>query len=415
VTAVDGGGAGSGAAGPCEAVVHAEVERRRDQMVDVRRDLHAHPELSFEEHRTTLLVRDELSAAGVVLLPSPTPTGAVGLVEGGRPGATVLLRADIDALPVEEQTGLPFRSEDDGKMHACGHDAHTAILLGVAAALASCAGDLPGRYLLVFQPAEERVSGAQAMMDGGLLQGLDPAAAVGLHVVSFTPTGTVAARPGIAMAGGWGLRVTVTGSGGHGALQPRQGNVVLAAAEIATRLHTAVDGMGADGTGAVCSPGRIFAGTAPNVVPTRAELFGTLRWFDPGQRDEAIRRVEALCAEVSEDFGVSSSVEVEFATGPVSNDPAVTATVLAAVHRALPGVEVREMPAPVAASDDMSVILDAVPGCYMMVGAAPADGSGGMHHSPTFAIDEEVLSIGAHALASSAVTLAAGTEGRPSA
>lgn len=396
----------TGAAGDPADLVREALEAQRDRIIDLRRDFHAHPELSFDEHRTTAVVRQELAASGVALRPSPTPTGAVGALQGGRPGSTVLVRADIDALPVEEETGRAFASTVPGAMHACGHDAHTAILLGVAAALGARAEDLPGRYLFVFQPAEERVSGAQAMLDGGLLVAEEPAAAIGLHVATLAPTGAVLTRPGLAMAGAWGLAITVSSGGGHGALQPRQGNVVLAAAAIAGRLHEAVSGMGADGTDAVCSPGQMVAGTAPNVVPTRAELGATLRWFDPAQRDEAVQRLMAILSEVEADFAVSTSMEIGFGTGPVRNDPAVTATVLDAARKVLPGATVADMGAPVAASDDVSVLLDAVPGCYMMVGASIDDGQTRHHHSPTFDIDERSLDIGAIALAASAVTLA---------
>jgi amidohydrolase len=389
-------------------LVRDQLAAHADHLVEVRRDLHAHPELSFAEHRTTQLVRDELAGYGVELRPCPTDTGAFGVLQGGRPGATVLLRADIDALPVEERTGRPFASSTPGVMHACGHDAHTAILLGVASALGARTEELPGRYLFVFQPAEERVSGAQAMVDGGLLAGEEPVAAIGLHVATLAPTGTVLSRSGLAMAGAWGLGITFSSAGGHGAMQPRQGNVVLAASATAQRLHEAVAGLGADGTDAVCSPGQITAGTAPNVVPTRAELWATLRWFDSAQRDESMRRLQSLVAEVEAEYDVTASLEVAFGTGPVRNDPAVTATVLAAARRALPDVEVGDMGAPVAASDDVSVLLDAVPGCYMMVGASIADGATRHHHSPTFDIDERALLIGATALAEGALALAAG-------
>ncbi len=387
-------------------LVADSVRDQRDRMIDLRRDIHAHPELSLEERRTTALVADELTRCGIELRPGPTETGAVGALAGGRPGATVLLRADIDALPVNEETGLPFASTVDGAMHACGHDAHTAILLGVAGALSTRAEELPGRYLFVFQPAEEQVSGARAMLDGGLLDNEAAATAIGLHVATLAPTGAVLARPGLAMAGAWGLSFTVSSGGGHGALQPRRGNVVLAAAAIATRLHEAVEGMGASGTDAVCSPGVIAAGTAPNVVPTRAELGATLRWFDVAQRDEAMDRLAALVREIEADFEVATILEVTFGTGPVRNDPSVTATVLSAAHRALPDALVADMGAPVAASDDVSVLLDAVPGCYMMIGAAIDDGVTRLHHSPTFDIDERSLGIGAAALAASAVALA---------
>lgn len=374
-------------------------------MVDVRRDLHRHPELAFAETGTTALVRDRLAALGLELRACPTPTGAVAVLDGGRPGRTVLVRADIDALPVTEATGLPYASTTDGLMHACGHDAHTAILLGVASALSRCAEDLPGRYLLVFQPAEELVSGAKAMVGGGLLDDITADAAIGVHVASMIPTGVVATRPGVAMAGATGLRLVVSGAGGHGALDPRRGNVVLAAAHLAGRLHTVVDELGTDGTQCVCSPGVIAGGTASNVVPTRAEVGATLRTFDEGQREQAGRRLEELAADVAGELAVEVAVETVYTTGPVRNHPAVTDVVLGAASSA--GLTALRSPSPVAASDDVSVLLDRVPGCYAMVGAALAGGISGSHHSPTFAIDERALGIGAQVLALSAARLAA--------
>ncbi|MGH8979620.1 MAG: M20 metallopeptidase family protein [Acidimicrobiales bacterium] len=385
----------------------AQVRDGYDEMVDIRRLVHSRPELSFEETATTALVTARLAALGLTLRPSPTPTGAVAVLEGGRPGRTVLLRADIDGLPLQEQSGLRFASEVDGRMHACGHDAHVAAMLGVAGALAAHAEDLPGRYLFVFQPAEERVSGAQAMVDGGLLDGVDAAAALGMHVVSIAPTGTVMARRGISMAGGWALQIVVTGSGGHSALEPRQGNVVLAASSIATRLASVVEDMSSEGTSCVCSPGMIVAGTAPNVVPARAELSATLRCFDQSQRDVAMRRLSELVTEVGEELDVAVSVETSYGTGPVRNDPHVTDVVLDELRRGLPDVEVVEMASPVPASDDVSVLLERVPGCYLLVGAALADGSSGTHHSPRFAIDERSLEIGATVLSRAAVRLGA--------
>lgn len=390
-----------------EARVAEHIGRLHDHLVDVRRTLHARPELSFEETATTALIAEQLRATAAIALPSPTHTGAVALLDCGRPGQTVLIRADIDALPIQEATGLPFASGVDGCMHACGHDAHAAGLLGVASALSSCAEDLAGRFLFVFQPAEERISGAQAMVDGGLFSDVQPDAAIGLHVVSMLPHGSLLARAGVSMAGGWELQIDVAGSGGHGALQPRQGNVVLAASDIAARLHSVVAGMAYQGTDYVCSPGMIVAGTASNVVPTRAHIAATLRWFEPEPRDEAMQRLDVLCQDVARDFDVRVSVQRVLGTGPVVNDTEVTGLAIDAARRVLPESSVSELPGPVAASDDMSVLLDRVPGCYLMVGAGRSDGSCGMHHSPTFDIDERAIATGAAALCAAAVRLAA--------
>lgn len=386
--------------------VAARVDSLYDQMVDVRRELHALPELSFLETETTALILERLGEVGLDMAPCPTLTGAVCSLDGGRPGRTVLVRGDIDGLPVQEENNLPFASRVEGRMHACGHDAHTSIVLGVASALAAHAEDLPGRYVFVFQPAEETVSGAQAMVDGGVLDEFEPAAAIGCHVASALPVGLVAARGGLHMAGVRGLRVSVRGSGGHGALQPRQGNVVLAIARFADQLDRVVTNLESDGAACVCSPGLVRAGSAPNVVPTEALLLGTLRFFENDQLEEAERRLQYLADEVMAEFGVEVSVEQTYRTDSVRNDPGVTRTVLDVARGVLGAAQVLEAASPSAASDDMSVFLETVPGCYVFVGAALPDGSSGNHHSPAFAIDEGALRSGATTLAAAAVTLA---------
>jgi len=391
-------------------IVAAQIDGRTDDMIDIRRVLHARPELSFEEVETTALIRDQLRTLGLHEETCPTPTGAVFSLDGGRQGGTVILRADIDGLPIREASDLSFASHVDNQMHACGHDAHTAMLLGVASVFAERAEDLPGRYLFVFQPAEEKLSGAQAMVDGGLLEGIDPVAVVGCHVVSFLPVGVVRSRPGLFQAGARGLRVTARSAGGHGALQPRQGNVILAVSRFADRLESVVADLGSDGTPCVCSPGMITAGSAPNVVPTRAVLEGTLRFFDQEQLLEASRRIDALAAEVAEAFNVEVDVEEDFfSTGPVRNDAGVTGRVLDVARRVLPGGQVLEAPSPAPVSDDVSVLLDRVPGCFLMVGAGFPDGSSGPHHSPTFSVDEGALTVGARVLSAAAVELASGS------
>lgn len=387
--------------------IHTRVAASYDDMVDLRRDLHAHPELSMAETATTALVTERLRSLGLTEEPCPTPTGAVFSLDGGRPGRTILLRADIDGLPVQEDTGLSFSSRVEGYMHACGHDVHTASALGVATGMAEMAEELPGRYVFVFQPAEERVAGAQAMVDGGLLERFAPSATIGCHVASGFPLGLVGTRPGLMMAAVRSLRVSLTGGGGHAALQPRQGNVVLAVSTFASRLHEIVAGLETEGTACVSSPGLIAAGTAPNVVPTSAELHGTLRFFEPEQLAQAERRLEQLANDVASEFDVQVQVEQTFRTGPVRNDASVTARVLEAAGRVLGHGQVLAMQQPVTASDDVSVFLDRVPGCYLFVGGAMADGSSGNHHSPTFRVDEEALRVAATVLTAAAVELAA--------
>src|SRR2546429_3800630 len=193
-----------------------------DDVVDLRRHFHKHPEVSFSEHETTLYLKERLRELGLDLETCPTETGAVALLDTGRPGRTVMLRADIDALPIHEESGVDFQSRTDGRMHACGHDAHMAIMLGVARTLIDRIWDVNGKYLFVFQPAEEIVEGAKAMIARGLLEQQRPDVVVGLHIVSFMPPGTVVTRPGLLWAGSDAFDVKFSGPGGHGGVVGRR-------------------------------------------------------------------------------------------------------------------------------------------------------------------------------------------------
>ena len=230
------------------------------EVLQTRRHLHACPELSFEERETSAVIRERMRGLGADERPCPTASGGVFVIDGGTPGHTVLLRADIDGLPVDEATDHPWRSRVGGRMHACGHDAHVGMLLGVARVIAMCAGELPGRYLFVFQPGEERLSGARAMIDGGLLETLRPDRVIGCHVASVLPAGLVMLRPGIAMSDAEGLRFDLRGPGGHGASPGAAGDAIAAASESARGSPEVVAGMEYEGTPAVCSAGSRQAG-----------------------------------------------------------------------------------------------------------------------------------------------------------
>jgi amidohydrolase len=387
-----------------EGVV-AEVDAVFDDMVDVRRTLHRHPELGFEENDSTRLVRNRLEGLGLTEVPVATPTGAAYTLTGGHPGRPVVLRADIDALPIAEEVSLPFASSLEGKMHACGHDAHTAVLLGVAQVLQGRAEDLSGCYTFIFQPAEELLGGARQMVDGGVLDGLEGGVLLGHHVTSVLPTGLVGLRPGIAMAEVHMFGIVVRGPGGHGAVSGQQGDVVRAICDAVSCLGAVVEGLAYEHIPCVCSAGMVRAGTAPNVLPDHASLRGTLRTFTPEHRTEALDRLRSLCDRVGSDHGVTVQLELPGSAPAVTNDPATTDTVTR-VARAQLGIEkVVAMP-PVTPSDDMSVFLQRLPGCYFFVGGALADGTSGMHHSPTFAIDEEAMRIAARLMVGSAVALA---------
>ena len=376
-----------------------------DDMVDRRRSVHRHPELAFAEHGTTAMIRDHMAGLGIGEARRVTETGGIFALDGGRPGRTVVLRADIDALPVQEDPAWRGCSEVDGLMHACGHDVHVGALLGVASVLASRQEDLPGRYVFLFQPGEEALCGAKHMINGGALELMEGARLTGFHATSQLPTGMVALREGVAMSEAHSLRFTLSGPGGHGAVPTGQGDVVLAAAELVRRLSGVVEGLIHEGSSCVCSAGTLAAGTAPNVVPTEARVTGTLRTFTTAQRGDALGRLRALCEDVATELGVRVDLELPERTPAVVNDPAVTALVEAQAKAALGPEQVLRIP-PTTPSDDVSEFLYRLPGCYFFVGGASPDGTSGPHHSPSFAVDDEALRVGANVVVRSALALA---------
>ncbi|HUC04585.1 MAG TPA: M20 family metallopeptidase [Acidimicrobiales bacterium] len=382
------------------------IDAEFDDMVDLRRSVHRQPELAFEEHATTALIRGRMSALGIPEVAPLTLTGGLFALDGGRPGRTVVLRADIDALPVQEDASKAVLSQRDGVMHACGHDVHVASLLGVAGALASRREDLPGRYLFLFQPAEEALCGAKSMIEAGALEHLAGASLVGFHVTSQLPAGWIALKDGIAMSEAHSLRMTVSGPGGHGAIPTAGGDVIKATADLVRRLGRVVEGLSYEEAPCICSAGTLRAGTAVNVVPTSATVTGTLRTFTEAQRSEAIERLKALCAAVGADGGVTVILELPEQTPAVENDAAITNLVEREAAAVVGTDHVLRVP-PTSTSDDVSEFLRHLPGCYFFVGGAAADGSSGMHHSPTFSVEDEALRIGAGVVARSAVALAA--------
>ena len=384
----------------------APADHVYDEMVDLRRRIHRHPELSMVEHATTALIGDHMRGLGIEEAMRTTETGGIFVLEGGRSGRSVAQRADIDALPVQEDPARAVHSEVDGVMHACGHDVHTAALLGTASLLAARRDDLPGRFVFVFQPGEEALDGAQAMLDAGALSLLEGSRLVGFHVTSEAPTGLVALRSGTAMSEAHSLEITLSGPGGHGATPRAKGDVIRAAAELVGRLGEVVDGLCYEESACVCSAGTLHAGTAVNVVPTSAVVTGTLRTFTDAQRGEALARLRALCTAVAAERGVEVDLALPARTSAVVNDPAVT-DLVEREARAVLGDErhVLRIP-PTTPSDDVSEFLRHLPGCYFFVGGAAADGSSGPHHSPSFSVEDEALRVGANVMTRSALALA---------
>src|SRR2546426_7251761 len=376
-----------------------------DDVVDLRRHFHKHPEISFSEHETTLYLKERLRELGLDLETCPTETGAVALLDTGRPGKTVMLRADIDALPIHEDSGVDFQSRTDGRMHACGHDAHMAIMLGVARTLIDRIWDVNGKYVFVFQPAEEIVEGAKAMIARGLLEQQRPDVVVGLHIVSFMPPGTVVTRPGLLWAGSDAFDVKFSGPGGHGGMMGRRGNVLAAQAFFVERLHTVVEGLEHEGVQCHTTVGNISSDGAWNIVPRGVAVKGSLRTFTDTLREQSLGRLRDLLQEVDTEFEVKSSLELVHGTVPLMNEPNVTRTVLD-VGRSLIGDKASILGRPLTVSDDFAEFLTRMPRCYFMLGVMPEGGPPPAHHSPGFKIDESALEVGVKVLAGAASRLA---------
>ena len=376
-----------------------------ESMVELRHDLHAHPELAFQEHRTTNVVRDRLVELGWELATCPTATGAVAVLRGAKPGRRIMIRADIDALPVTEENQISYASVNDGVMHACGHDVHTAGLLGIADLLSRRREELAGEFTLLFQPAEEALGGAVAMIEGGVLINNPVDVVIGAHVSSLAPLGFVGTKPGVMMSEAASLSIHIKGNGGHGAMASVEGNVILAVSHLAPRLGEVVDGLSFEGTNCACSAGVISAGTAMNVVPRRAVLRGTLRTFTPEQHVEALERLRSLLAELEAMFVVECSLELTDLAPAVVNNADVYEQVMKSATKVVGASGVMTIP-PFTPSDDVSEFLNRVPGCYMFIGGANDDGSSGMHHSPDFQVQDGACRVLAGVLAQSAVDLA---------
>jgi len=377
-----------------------------DEVVELRRHFHRHPEVSFSEHETSRQLGERLRQLGLELKPCPTDTGVVAMLDTGKAGKTVMLRADIDGLPIQEESGVEFSSRSDGTMHACGHDAHMAIMVGVARTLVDRIWDISGRYLFVFQPAEEIVEGAKAMIAKGLLDQNHPDSVIGLHVASFLESGTVVSRPGLMWAGSDAFEIGFAGPGGHGGMMGRRGNVLAAQAFFIERLHTIVEGLEEDGVQCHTTVGDIRSDGAWNIVPRGVLVKGSLRTFNAPLRDEALGRLRDLLRETDSEFDVRSSLDLVHGTVPLMNEPNVTQTVLD-VGRLLIGDQASVLGRPLTVSDDFAEFLTRIPGCYFMLGAMPKGEPPTAHHSPGFRIDEEALQIGVKVLAGAASRLAA--------
>ena len=390
------------------------IEPLLPRMTAVRRDLHEHPELSNREVRTSKLVADELKKLGLDVRAGIAHTGVVAILKGGRPGPKLAIRADMDALPVTEEVDLPFASKAKGDylgkqvgvMHACGHDAHTAMLLGIATALAKLRKDLPGEVMFVFQPAEEgppagEEGGAPLMVKDGVFKDFKPDAVFGMHVVSGYAVGNVAVRAGGEMASSDTFRITVHGRQSHGAMPWKGVDAIVTAAEIVTHAQTIVSRqLDINKDPAVVTFGVFNGGQRFNIVSDTAHLEGTVRAFDEGMRQQALASLKNIAEHVAAANGATVDAEIPATAGnPVnSNDPALTARVRASLEAALGKAHVEDAQRWTASEDFPWLALGVpAPSVYFFVGSTPVGqdpASAPTNHSPKFFLDEGALAVG---------------------
>ncbi len=371
-----------------------EVAKRLDSMVALRRDFHRHPELSFQEKRTSEIIAERLTKAGLeVKTGIAGQTGVVGILRGDKPGKTIAWRADIDALPLTEILDAPFTSGTKGVMHACGHDGHAAIAITAAEILAARRGELPGTVVFIFQPAEELLSGAKPMIEAGVLENPRVDEIYALHLTTQDAAGTVNVRRGPTMASGDGFNVEVTGKGGHGAYPHLSVDPMTAAAHILIGMQSLVTKEVAAKETVVLSVGQIMAGTKNNIIPDKAVMRGTLRTFDMDVREQLLGRLQSFVSDMARAYRAEARLDLTMGCPPVINPSKETDFVHHCCIDELGETAVVEG-SPVMASDDMSLFLRARPGCYFRVGISPTHSRAVPHHAPEFEMNEDGLPVG---------------------
>lgn len=370
-----------------------EVDRRLDDLVALRRDFHRHPELSFQEHRTAEIIAERLHAAGLEVRTGIATTGVMGILHGDKPGRTIAWRADIDALPLTELLDAPFASSKKDVMHACGHDGHTAIGIALAEILAARRTELPGTAVLIFQPAEEIFAGAKPMIEAGVLDDPHVDEVYGLHLTTQSPAGHVTVRPGPSMASADFFDVEVVGKGGHGAYPHLSIDPITVAANILLGMQNLVSREVTAQETAVLTVGQILAGTKHNIIPANATMRGSLRTFNADVRTQIIERLGAFVTSIAQAYQAEAHVSFmnEGCPAVVNHDKETAFVRTCCVHEL--GNDAVSDGIATMGSDDMSLFLEARPGCYFRVGIAPS-GPQVPHHAPEFVMHEGGLPVG---------------------
>jgi amidohydrolase len=383
----------------------AEAEALRDRLIERRRDFHRYPELAFEETRTAQIVAEELSGLGLEVQTGIAGTGVVGILEGDTDGPTVLYRTDMDALPIHEENEVDYVSQSPGVMHACGHDGHMSIALGVARVLSKHRDKVKGRIKFVFQPGEEGAGGALAMIKEGVLENPRPDVSLGLHLWQPLPLGKIGVAEGATMSGSSVFRIVVRGKGGHAAMPHTTIDPVHCTGQLITALHAIVGRrMNAlEGAVVLSVTGLKTSSIKHNIIPETVEITGTFRTFNAYTSELLEQHVRDVSRSVCESAGCVADVHIKHLTIPVVNHPDVVKRARESFERVVDREALYDRPHTMA-SEDMSYILEDVPGLFFFVGSANAKkGLDYGHHHPRFNFDEDALPLGV-ALMSSAIS-----------
>jgi amidohydrolase len=383
-----------------QLLMNARTKLTRKELVTLRRDIHRHPELGYQEKRTSTLVRLHLEALGLEPRVMGGGTGVAALVEGKAPGKTLMVRCDLDALPVLEESNVPYRSVNEGVMHACGHDFHTAILLGTAKELVR-GRPARGTVKLNFQPAEEGLNGAGAMIRDGIMENPKVDAVLGYHIWNTVKVGQIGVVTGPCMAAVDRFTVTLTGRGGHAAYPHLSVDPVVAAAHVVTALQTIVSRNLNPNHAGVVTVGRIQSGTTFNVIPPHATLEGTVRTFTKEAGRTIPKRFKEIVTGMARSLGAKAEIDYKRENGALVND-AKMAEFVREVARDIVGKRNVVEAEPSMGGEDHAAYQDLVPGCYAFVGAGPRKGEMFPHHHPRFNPDEDVLEIAAALMTESA-------------
>ncbi|HEX3469131.1 MAG TPA: amidohydrolase [Candidatus Elarobacter sp.] len=364
-----------------------------DEVVATRRDLHVHPELGFEEHRTAALVAERLGALDFEVHTGIGRTGVVGVLRGARAGKTIMLRADMDALPIDEENEVSYRSQTPVHMHACGHDGHVAMLLGAARVVASRRDEIAGTVCFLFQPAEEGKGGAKAMVADGVLERFGIERAYGLHLASAHPAGQVGFHDGAFYASSDSIEITIEGKGGHGAAPHLSIDPVYVASQFVVAVQQIVSRQIDPIEPAVVTIGAINGGTTHNVIPSRVRLLGTVRAFDADVRAKMSERIERVLRGVCDSSGATYDYTYLWRYPVTSNDVEQTRYARALAERVAGSEHVADVPRLMGA-EDFSFFAERVPACFFTIGSNGGPNSAFPHHHARFDIDESALATG---------------------